>query len=52
MSDPTIKQALADKGIEVRKTAEGPTRELWRAGVFLGHYSASRACAAFLAGAA
>lgn len=51
MSDRTIKQLLADQGIEVRKTGEGPTRELWRGDEFLGHFTAHGAVERFLTGA-
>lgn len=48
MADLTIKQLLAEKGIEVRKTAESSTRELWRGADFLGHFNARGAVERFL----
>jgi hypothetical protein len=51
MSEPTIKQLLADMGIEVRKIGDGPTRELWRGAEFLGHFHAHTAVERFLPGA-
>ena len=49
-SEPTIKQLLAGLGIEVRKTAEVRTRELWRGADFLGHFCANSARLRFLSG--
>ncbi len=46
--DPTIKQLLAEQGVEVRKTGEGPTRELWLGEQFLGHFTAHGAVERFL----
>lgn len=47
-AESSIKQLLADRGIEVRKTGDATTRELWRGADFLGHYSARSAVLAFL----
>jgi hypothetical protein len=46
--DRTIKQLLADKGIETRSSKHFACKELWRGDEFLGDFSAGSAVEKFL----
>lgn len=51
-AEESIKQGLARLGIEVRKSGDVATRELWRGEEFLGHFTAGAAAEQFLRSAA